>query len=132
MSNEVYEPWMFPNLSGPVRLAFDAMHISAGALTIRMHEVGGARRPAELIFPDLPLVVKMVNESHRLGSMERLPKAREGCFYLVRDSELLESFNKDSLGIYSADPLKHLAIVTDEWIDLVVAQLPQLRWTANT
>ena len=64
--------------------------------------------------------------------MERLPKAREGCFYLVRDSELLESFNKDSLGIYSADPLKHLAIVTDEWIDLVVAQLPQLRWTANT
>lgn len=132
MSNEVYEPWVFSNSSGPVRLAFDAMHILADALTIRMHEVGGTLRLAELVFPDLPLVVKMVNESHRLGSMEHLPKEREGSFYLVRNSELLESFNKDSLGIYSADPLRHLAIVADEWIDLVVAQLPQLRWTATT
>ena len=40
---------------------------------------------------------------------------------------MLESFNKDSLGIYAADPLLHLAVVTDEWIDLIFAELPQVR-----
>jgi hypothetical protein len=131
MSTEVYEPWTFPNLPEPIRLAFDAMHIANGRLTIRLHEMGGARRGAELVFPALPLVVKIVNESHRLNSMGRLPQKREGSLYLVRDSELLEAFNKDALGIYSSDPLRHLAVITDEWIDLVVAELPQLRWTES-
>jgi len=110
-----------------MQLAFDAMRVEDGALTISLHEAGGTRRKVALAFPSLPVLIKMVNESHRLSSLALLPRPRAGSLYLVRNSELLEAFNKDAFGIYATDPLLHLAVVTDEWIDVLLAELPEVR-----
>ena len=126
MSGELYEPWSPPSSAAPMQLAFDGMRVENGALTINLHEASGTRRSVALSFPSLPLLIKMVNESHRLNSLALLPRPRPGSLYLVRNSELLEAFNKDGLGIYAADPLLHLAVVTDEWIDLILAELPEV------
>ncbi|WP_143684866.1 RHS repeat domain-containing protein [Variovorax sp. KK3] len=126
VSAELYEPWIPPNVSGPMRLAFDAMRVGGCTLTIQLHEVGGSRRNVLLEFESLPLSINMVNESHRLNSLKRLPKTREGSLYLVRNSELLEAFHNEAAGIYRADPLLHFSVVTDEWIDLILAELPRV------
>jgi len=128
MNIEIYEPWIPPSLSAPMRLTFDSMHVENGEMTIGMHEVGAGRRNVALAFSVLPLAIRVINESHRLRSLARLPKQRDGSLYLVRNSEMLDSFNNDALGIYAEDPLLHLAVVTEEWIDLILAELPQVRF----
>ncbi len=126
-TEEVYEPWTPPDVADPLRLAFVGMHIANGELKIQFHEVVGARRNVVLTFPVLPVLFKMVNESYRLNSLKRLPKQRDGSLYIVKNSELLASFHKDAMGIYAADPLVHFAVITDEWIDMVLTALPKVQ-----
>lgn len=96
--------WAPSTLSAPTPFAFDAMHVASGALTIKL----------ALEFLSLPLMIKLINESHRLASLALFPDPRAGSLYGATNSRLLEAFN---------DRPQHLAIVADEWIDLFVAGL---------
>jgi hypothetical protein len=129
MNIEIYEPWPIPSPASHDAFAFDEMHVVGGSLIIELHEASENRRRMKIEFASWPLTIKMANESYRLSSIERLPRQKRGSFYLVRNSELLESFHKDSLGIYSGDPLQHMAIITDEWIDLIFSDPPRISLT---
>jgi hypothetical protein len=60
----------------------------------------------------------------RLASLSLLPKEIDSSFFLVENSEFLDWMNNDSLGIYKDDPVFHLAIVTEEWIDILCNENP--------
>lgn len=126
MTNETYDPWQPTDFTAPrLRLAFESMRVVNDVLQVDLR-AAHTKQKVVLVCRPLPLLVRMVNESHRLASLEQLPKTREGSLYVVRNSKLLSSFHEDALGIYESDPLIHIAIITDEWIDLIMNDFPQL------
>ena len=124
---EIYETWS-PIHGKPLPSSFNfkAMNLHANNLTIDFSLP--LTENFSLDFAPMPLLLNVCNESFRLGSLPLLPKPRQGSMYLVKNSKLLERFHGDSLGIYLNDSIVHLAIVTDEWIDLLLSDLPVVRW----
>ncbi|WP_136475494.1 hypothetical protein [Pseudomonas sp. DG56-2] len=62
----------------------------------------------------------------RLVSLQLIPKEIETSFFLVENSDFSGWLHNDSLDIYKDDPIFHLAIVTDEWIDIICNEKPVL------
>lgn len=60
----------------------------------------------------------------RLASLPLVPKEAGGSFFLIENSEFMTWLNNDSLDIYKDDPIFHLAIVTEEWIDVICNENP--------
>jgi hypothetical protein len=93
-------------------------------MRIHLREAGEAGRRLYLDFPELPTAMRITNESMRLASLPSVPTEVENSFFLVENSEFLEWLNNESLDIYKSDPVFHLAIVTEEWIDIICNEDP--------
>ncbi len=93
-------------------------------MRICLREADGEGRRYYLNFAELPTAVRIANESMRLASLPLVPKEIKSSFFLVEDSEFLAWLHKDSLDIYKDDPIFHLAIVAEEWIDIICNENP--------
>jgi hypothetical protein len=126
MEKERIEPWYYETLSKPTTVAFERIVYEGSGMQIYLREVRTPKRLITLSFSDLPTAVRIANESQRLVSLRLLPKDNQHSFYLVKNSSFLAWLNDESLDIYKNDPLFHLAIITDEWIDLVCNEAPTI------
>jgi hypothetical protein len=126
MENEIFTPWIPQDFAVISKVRFEKITYGSEGMTIELREVGGAKRPLSLSFSELPTAVRITDESLRLASLPALPNNMQTSFFLVENSRLLDWLNSESLNIYENDPLFHLAIVTDEWIDLICNDQPLL------
>lgn len=126
MSSQIFAAWKPKGVAITSTVSLEEIVYGRG-LKIVVREVSGAQRFLTLDFPDLPNAVRIVNESYRLKTLPLLP-ADPTSFYIVQNSEFMDWFNEDSLGIYSSDPLFHLAIITDEWIDIICNEEPRITY----
>ena len=124
--NEIYEVWN-PIIDSqlPMKLSFKSMDFSPEQLKVNL--LATSQKSISLVFSPAPLVVKICNESFRLITLVHLPKPKQGSIFLVTNSHLLEDFHRDSLNIYVNDPIFHLAIVTDEWVDVITSSFPKIQ-----
>ena len=123
MNIEIFKPWNLPGLPTSGRVTFERISYGSG-MRIHLREAGEAGRYLYLDFPQLPTAMRITNESMRLASLLLVPNEVENSFFLVENSELLAWLNSDSLEIYKDDPIFHLAIVTEEWIDIICNENP--------
>jgi hypothetical protein len=126
------DPWYHNALSEPVIVSFESITYDGSGMRISLRDENNRERCISLYFSDLPTAVRIANESQRLRSLRHLPKNRCHSFYRVANSEFIAWLNTESLDIYKNDPLFHLAIVTDEWIDLICNDLPEITITTST
>lgn len=123
MNTQIYRRWSPLGLPNLGRVTFE--HITYGSgMRVHLRETGKTDRRLYLDFPELPTAMRIANESMRLASLSLIPKEAGGSFFLVENSDFLAWLNHDSLGIYEDDPIFHLAIVTDEWIDIICNENP--------
>ena len=122
MNTQIFRPWNGLGLPASGRVIFERMTYGSG-MRIYLREEGEGRR-FYLNFPELPTAVRIANESMRLASLPWVQEEVENSFFLVENSEFLAWLNNDSLDIYKDDPMFHLAIVTDEWIDIICNEDP--------
>ena len=123
MNIQIFKPWNLPGLPTSGRVTFERISYGSG-MRIHLREAGEAGRYLYLDFPQLPTAMRITNESMRLASLPLVPNEVENSFFLVENSELLAWLNSDSLEIYKDDPIFHLAIVTEEWIDIICNENP--------
>ena len=123
MSIQVFQPWAVPAVTALGKMAFEGITYAEG-MRIHLREIEGERRRVCLEFRDLPTAVRIANESMRLATLPLLPKNTKTSFFLVENSEFLGWLNNDSLDIYAGDPIFHLAIVTEEWLDIICNEDP--------
>lgn len=123
MNTQIFRPWNGLGLPASGRVIFERMTYGSG-MRIYLREEGEAGRRFYLNFPELPTAVRIANESMRLASLPWVQEEVENSFFLVENSEFLAWLNNDSLDIYKDDPMFHLAIVTDEWIDIICNEDP--------
>lgn len=126
MENERLEPWYHDLLSEPTTVVFEKIVYEGSGMQIYLREIREGKRLISLRFSDLPTAVRIANESQRLVSLRLIPKNNQHSFYLVQNSRFLAWLNSESLDIYKNDPLFHLAIITDEWIDLICNEAPTI------
>jgi hypothetical protein len=126
MINENLDTWFHGILQKPTLVEFECITYGPSGMQIRVRENCDERRILIFSFSDLPTAVRIANESQRLVSLRKLPKDHQHSFYLVNNSQFLSWLNAESLDIYKDDPLFHLAIVTDEWIDLICNEPPTI------
>lgn len=124
MKPQIFSAWKPKEMELMSAVSLEEIVYGRG-LKIVLREVNGAKRILTLEFPDLPNAVRIANESYRLKTLPLLP-ADPTSFYIVENSEFINWFHEDSLGIYSSDPLFHLAIITDEWIDIICNEEPSI------
>lgn len=124
MAMQIFRPWNGRDLPPLGKVLFEGIVYDAGGMVVRLKEMGGEGRPISLKFQDLPTAVRIANESMRLATLPLVPKGDVGSIFLVDNSEFLDWLNRDSLGIYKDDPVFHLAIVTEEWVDLICNEEP--------
>lgn len=126
MRNEIFIPWTPQNFEVNSKVLFEKFAYGPTGVTIELSESHGEKRPLLLEFKELPTALRVTNESLRLLSLPALPSNTHTSFYIVENSRMLEWMNAESLDIYEKDPLFHLAIVTDEWIDIICNENPTL------
>lgn len=78
-----------------------------------------------LEFDDLPIGIRILNESFRLNSLGFIPKDKTTSFFWVENSDFLEWMNAESKNIYKDDPVHHLVIAAEEWIDILCYEMPK-------
>ena len=120
---ESYEPIVLEVDKEPKRLAFYGMQIADAGCDFQFLELNKKRR-VTLNYSAMPLLIRMTDESYRLDSFERLPVQRTNSIYKVDHSKLVDWFHKETLGVYHDDEIFHIAIVTDQWIDVLSLDLP--------
>lgn len=123
MNKQVFRPWNATGVPTLSRIIFEGITYGNG-MRIRLREAGGEGRRLYLDFLELPTAMRVANESMRLASLPLVPKEDGGSFFVVENSEFLAWLNNDSLDIYKDDPIFHLAIVTEEWIDVICNEAP--------
>ncbi|MFZ6727287.1 hypothetical protein ACO0K2_17485 [Undibacterium sp. MH2W] len=123
MNKQIFRPWNATDIPTSSRMIFEGITYGNG-MRISLREASGDGRRLYLDFPELPTAIRVANESMRLASLPLVPKDVGGSFFLVENSEFLTWLNNDSLGIYKDDPVFHLAIVTDEWVDVICNENP--------
>lgn len=123
MNTQTFRPWNVPGLPASGRVTLERITYGSG-MRIHLREAGEAGRRLYLDFPELPTAMRITNESMRLASLPLVPKEIENSFFLVENSEFLAWLNGNSLDIYKDDPIFHLAIVTEEWIDVICNENP--------
>ncbi|MFC4932708.1 hypothetical protein [Massilia sp. GCM10023247] len=131
MKNEILIPWSPQDSTIISKVLFEKIIYGGEGMTIELREAAGAKRPLSLSFPELPTAVRVTNESLRLASLPALSPNANTSFFIVENSRLLEWLNSESLNIYAKDPLFHLAIITDEWIDLICNEQPILAFRTD-
>ncbi|MFZ1827468.1 MAG: hypothetical protein WAW42_01585 [Candidatus Competibacteraceae bacterium] len=124
MKKELLIPWYHSVLQEPIKVSFDGIRYDGSGMQIFLREVGGEKRLLSFFFPDLPMAVRITNESQRLVSLRLLSSDSRHSLYCVQNSSFMNWLNSDSLDIYKDDPLFHLAIITDEWIDIICNDNP--------
>ncbi|WP_207281726.1 hypothetical protein [Pseudomonas sp. FW300-N2F2] len=130
MNTQIFRPWSPSGSPSFGKVMFE--HITYGSgMQIHLREAGGAGKRFYLDFPELPTAIRVANESMRLASLSFVPKNSESSFFLVEHSEFLAWLNNDSLDIYKDDPIFHLAIVTEEWIDIICNENPIIIFEAD-
>ncbi|GAB2838325.1 hypothetical protein GCM10027277_01500 [Pseudoduganella ginsengisoli] len=122
----IYQPWYCDVISQPTFMALERIEYGGNGMQILLREVAGEKRLICLRFIDLPMAVRISNESQRLESLRELPKGTRNSLYVVSQSTFLSWLHEESLQIYKDDPLFHLAIVMDEWIDIICNELPSV------
>lgn len=126
MSIEILHPWTALGIPALGRVEFERITYDAG-MEIHLKEEAGERRRFYLKFSDLPTAFRITNESMRLATMPILTnEVRATSFFLVENSKFLKWLNSESLDIYKDDPIWHLAILTDEWIDIICNDDPKV------
>ncbi len=77
-----------------------------------------------------PLMYQNINESYKLKIWEGLSKEISGnIFYKIDDSELVDSFNENSLNAYSNWDIIHFAFYTyQDCIDVLSITDPIIEW----
>jgi hypothetical protein len=123
MNTQIFRPWTASGLPASSRMTFEGITYGNG-MRIHLRARGGAGGRLYLDFPELPTAIRIANESMRLASLAFVPKEVECSFFLVENSEFLVWLNSDSLDIYKDDPIFHLAIVTEEWVDIICNEYP--------
>ena len=123
MTKQIFRPWNAMGALTSRRVFFEGITYGNG-MRICLREDGLDGRRLYLDFPELPTAIRVANESMRLASLPFVPKEANSPFFLVDNSEFLAWLNKDSLDIYKDDPIFHLAIVTEEWIDIICHENP--------
>lgn len=126
MENEILIPWFPRDFEINSKVIFERIAYGPQGMTVELREVQGEKRPLLLRFEELPTAIRITNESLRLASLPALPMNMHTSFYVVENSRLLHWLNMESLNIYEKDGLFHLAILTDEWIDLICNEQPTL------
>jgi hypothetical protein len=126
MGNEILIPWVPKDFEITSKVLFEKIVYGPRGMAVELREVRGEERPLLLSFEELPTAIRITNESLRLASLASLPKNTHTSFYVVENSRLLDWLNLESLNIYAKDGLFHLAIVMDEWIDLICNEQPTL------
>lgn len=127
MSAEKYEKWLIDESFVLQSPDLQSISFESGGLTIRINSMRDRNKVLEVHFEDAPLAFRVANESFRCLSLKNLFEFDKGPFYIIRNSEFLSWMNKESLDIYKDDPLFHLAIATEEWIDVICCSLPTLK-----
>lgn len=125
MNTQIFRPWSALGLPALGRVTFERITYDSG-MRIHLKESGSAGRKLYLDFIELPTAIRIANESMRLVSLQLIPWEIETSFFLVENSDFLAWLHNDSLDIYKDDPNFHLAIVTDEWIDIICNEKPVL------
>ena len=123
MNKQIFRPWNAAGVPTSSRMIFEGITYGNG-MRIRLREAGGDGRRLYLDFPELPTAIRVANESMRLASLPLVPKEVGGSFFFFVYSEFLAWLNNDSLDIYKDDPIFHLAIVTEEWVDVICNENP--------
>jgi hypothetical protein len=123
MNKQIFRLWNTAGIPNSSRMIFEGITYGNG-MRIHLKEAGGDSRRLYLSFPQLPTAIRVANESMRLASLPLVPKEANSSFFLVENSEFLAWLNNDSLDIYKDDPIFHLAIVTEEWIDVICNESP--------
>ncbi|UQI28478.1 hypothetical protein M3M50_15980 [Pseudomonas bijieensis] len=123
MNKQIFRPWDTLDLPASGRMTFERITYGSG-MRIHLRETEEPGRRLYLDFPELPTAMRITNESMRLASLPLVPMEVEKSFFLVDNSEFLAWLNNDSLDIYKDDPVFHLAIVTEEWIDIICNEVP--------
>lgn len=126
MGNEILTPWIPRDFEINSKVLFEKIVYGPRGMAIELREIRGEKRPLLLNFDELPAAIRITNESLRLASLPALPKNMHTSIYVVENSRLLEWLNLESLNIYENDGLFHLAILTDEWIDVICTEQPTL------
>lgn len=124
MENQIFTPWQPTGFPMNSRVSFEGIIYGINGMRIDVREESGEKRFLSLCFADLPTAVRIADEGMRLTSLSSLPRNVQNSFYLVQHSEFLKWLNTESLFIHENDPIFHLAIVTDEWIDLICNEEP--------
>jgi hypothetical protein len=123
MNTQRFRPWSALGVPNLGRVDFERITYDSG-MRIHLKESGISGKKFYLDFVELPTAIRIANESVRLRSLELIPMKIKTSFFLVENSDFLAWLNNDSLDIYKDDPIFHLAIVTDEWIDVICNELP--------
>lgn len=123
MNTQTFRPWSALGVSNLGRVDFERITYDSG-MRIHFKESGSPGKKFYLDFFELPTAMRIANESVRLRSLELIPMDSKTSFFLVENSDFLAWLNNESLDIYKDDPIFHLAIVTDEWIDVICNEHP--------
>jgi hypothetical protein len=123
METPIFTPWYPADFRMTSRVSFEGIVYGINGMRIDLREEHGEKRFLSLNFSDLPTAVRIADEGLRFPL---LPKNIQNSFYLVQNSEFLAWLNRESLNIHKNDSIFHLAIVTDEWIDLLCNDKPTI------
>lgn len=125
MNTQIFHPWSALGVPALGRVIFERITYDSG-MRVHLKESGSSGRRLYLDFIELPTSIRIANQSMRLVSLQLIPSEIETSFFLVENSDFLAWLHNDSLDIYKDDPIFHLAIVTDEWIDIICNEKPVL------
>lgn len=128
MTDEIYEPWYCENLTIPMKVSLKGFSYHASS-SLDIHVWNISNRDQQLIirFPELPIAMRITNESQRLVSLNEVPEGFLHFINVVQKSNFISWLNTDSLGIYKDDPWIHLSIIADdEWIDIITSDFPEV------
>jgi hypothetical protein len=134
MPDEIYEPWYCENLSRPMKVSLKSFSYHANSsLDIHVWNISNSDQQLIIRFPELPIAMRITNESQRLVSLNGVPEGFSHFINIVRKSNFISWLNTDSLGIYKDDPWIHLSIIADdEWIDIITSDFPEIIFNVSS
>lgn len=126
MANDSLTPWHPDVFLESKRVEFEGILYSLGRVGIHLSDLSEGGRKIILMFDPAPVAIRIANESFRLSSLKRVPLPGAHSFYLDMHSDFLAWLNSESSDIYRNDPIKHFVIISEEWIDILCSDYPEI------
>ena len=122
--SQIYQIWT-PIKDDAGYVSIESLVDDKGGLSVLLRE-HGSDRFLKFLFKDR-LMYQCRDESDLEGDASRSEGLGRGCLYVVKDSELLARFTKDSVRYYEG--IMHFAFVTDaDCIDVLALAHPSVEY----